>query len=98
MANIVQREQLDHQVVKILLPGLNQRHGVVPRIDMHEVCTEWCGDVVGDREPQHIPVEAQQIVYILDVQNTTCPMPSAPVRKPEIDRPGRNGSSAIAAP
>ena len=30
--------------------------------------------------------------------NTAWPMPSGPVRNPEIERPGRNGSSATAAP
>ena len=30
--------------------------------------------------------------------NTAWPMPSGPVRKPEMLRPGRNASSATAAP
>src|SRR5262249_46827536 len=30
--------------------------------------------------------------------STAWPMPSGPVRKPEIERPGRNGSAVVSAP
>src|ERR1051326_347203 len=38
------------------------------------------------------------MVSRLSTLSTTWPMPSGPVRKPEIERPGRNGSVAVSAP
>ena len=69
----------------------------MPAIDVEEVQLVGLEAVVADAEPKQVAVEGQQRLDILDVQHAW-PMPSGPVWKPEIGRPGWNGSVATAGP
>ena len=62
------------------------------RIDMEEARPERLVVVVAEAEAEHVAIETTTAGSMRSAVITTWPTPSGPVRKPEMLRPGLNGS------
>src|SRR5258705_3663361 len=65
---VVERKQLDHQMMHAVPAGLDQRQAVMPRVDMKEIGAKRLFDVVGEPEAQHVDIERHYGVDVLDRQ------------------------------
>ena len=66
LADVVEREQLDHHVMHLALARLDQGEAVMARIDVHEAGRERIVVEVGDAEAQDVAIERQHLVDALD--------------------------------
>lgn len=84
LSDIVHGIQLHHQMMQVLLPGLDQRKAVMARIHVHEIGAERRGDVTADAEAQRVAIEPQQVVLDILHMEHRVPHAQCTVRKPEI--------------
>src|ERR1044072_373245 len=66
LPDVVETEQLNHQVMDPVLAGFEKREAVVARIDVEEICLERLENVVAEREAEQVAVERQYVVEPLN--------------------------------
>src|ERR1700730_14435132 len=69
LADVVEREQFDHQMMHAVAAGLDQRQTVMPRVDVQKEGLEWRKDVIGQLEAEHIGVERHHGIDLPDRQH-----------------------------
>src|ERR1700731_2469417 len=69
LADIVERKQLDHQMMHAVLAGLDQGKRVMPRVDVKEVGAKRLLNVVGEGEAEHVDVERHHRINVLYCQH-----------------------------
>ena len=97
LANIVKRVKFHHQMVHPGARPLSESETVMAWVHVHEVDRDRRPNEVAHLEAQKVLIECQGSV---DVRHHEHGMAHAcaPVRKPPVVRPPRNGSLAISAP
>src|ERR1044072_5033330 len=66
LPDVVETEQLNHQVMDPVLAGFEKREAVVARIDVEEICLERLENVVAEREAEQVAGERQYVVEPLN--------------------------------
>src|SRR3954466_12037570 len=64
LADIVERKQLDHQMMHPIAAGLDQSETVMPRIDVEEIGAKRLLHVVAERKAEHVDIERHHRVDI----------------------------------
>jgi hypothetical protein len=67
LADVVEAEQLQHQVMDTASARLDHGQAVVARVEAKEICPERRRDVVAEGKAQHVLIEPQQILGASDM-------------------------------
>src|SRR5262252_6921640 len=69
LPDVVEAEELHHQMMGGAAAGLDEGDRVVARIGVEEVGVERSHHIVGQAEPEHVAIERHGVVDVLDVQH-----------------------------
>ena len=69
LADVVEVEQLHHQMMRGVAAGLDERDRMVARIGVEEIGVERPRHVVGEPEAEHVAIERDHVVDAFDVQH-----------------------------
>ena len=90
LPDIVEAEKLHHQVMGGVAPGFNERNRVMAGIGVEEIGVEGPQHVVGQLKPEHVTIERQRVIDVLDVQHRMAhaerPGTEARERAPGLER------------
>src|SRR6266536_5414067 len=88
LADVVEHEELDHEMMDAVVPGFQHREAVVPGIDVEEVDFERLDHVVAQPQPEHVLIEPQHVLDALDREHDV----------PHAERPGAESGDGAAGP
>src|SRR5262249_16591562 len=97
LSHIVETVELHHHVMDHVDAALDEGDAVMARIDVEEIGRKRAQPVVADLELEDVLIERHHLGDALEMHHHVA-MPSGPVRRPEMLRPGLNGSGVVSAP
>ena len=101
LADVVEAEQLHHDVMDRVLAGLDESKAVMPWIEMKEARDEGMRVIIGQPEAERIAIERHEPVDRLrsvDIEHDVAEAQRTGAKARKIERPGLNGSVAVSAP
>src|SRR3954470_17891644 len=69
LADVVERKQLDHQMMHPVAAGLDQSETVMPRIDVEEIRAKRLLHVVAEAKAEHVDIERHHRVDVFHRQH-----------------------------
>ncbi len=69
LPDVVEGEQLDHQMMRRVAASFDEGNGVMARIGVKEIRVEGTPHVIGKMKSEHVTIEWQRVIDVLDVQH-----------------------------